>query len=407
MEQLSYLTSSVLTVKELTGYLHGILESDEILKDIWVVGELSNLSRASSGHIYFTLKDQTASLRCAIWRQFALRLSSLIQDGQLIEAHGYIDIYEAGGQLQFYVDTIRLAGEGFLYQEFLQLKAKLEAEGLFDIERKRPIPTFPNLIGIVTSPTGAALQDILNVLQRRFPLAEIILSPTPVQGSEAPAGLVSALKRIVGEKPDVIILARGGGSLEDLSAFNDEPLARAIVASPIPVITGIGHETDFTIADFVADLRAPTPTAAAEMAVPNKDDLIMELSEWTSKLYRINRHTMDNFLWQLSDLVNRLMNNSPVQYLAHQSEKLVDTSDLLIKTTFHTLDIRRLYLKDLHGRLSALSPRATLKRGFALVTNQMNDKLVTSTNDVIDQLPIKIQVGDGTFGASVVQERPS
>jgi exodeoxyribonuclease VII large subunit len=397
MEQLSFLTSSVLSVKELTGYLHGILESDEVLKDIWVAGEISNLSRASSGHIYFTLKDQTASIRCAIWRQFALRLSSRVQDGQSIEAHGYVDIYEAGGQLQFYVDTIRLAGEGLLYQEFLRLKAKLEAEGLFDIVRKRPIPTFPNLIGIVTSPTGAALQDILNVLQRRFPLAKIILSPTPVQGSEAPAGLVSALKRIIDEKPDVIILARGGGSLEDLSAFNDEPLARAIVASPIPIITGIGHETDFTIADFVADLRAPTPTAAAEMAVPNKDDLIVELSEWTSKLNRINRHNMDNLLWQLSDLVNQLLNNSPVQFLVHQSEKLVDTSNLLNKTIVHTLDIRRLYLKDMHGQLS-------LNRGFALVTNQLNNKLVTSTSDVIEQLPIKIQVGDGTFGASVVQE---
>lgn len=404
MEQLSFFTSSVLSVKELTGYLHGILESDEILKDIWVAGEISNLSRAGSGHIYFTLKDQTASIRCAMWRQFALRLSSLIQDGQSVEAHGYVDIYEAGGQLQFYVDTIRLAGEGLLYQEFLQLKSRLEAEGLFDDARKRPLPAFPHAIGIVTSPAGAALQDILNVLQRRFPLAEVILSPTPVQGSEAPTGLISAIRRIIDAKPDVILVARGGGSLEDLSAFNDELLARAIAASPIPVITGIGHETDFTIADFVADLRAPTPTAAAEMAVPNKDDLIVELSEWTSKLHRIYRHNMDNLLWQLSDQVNQLMKNSPVQSLTHQSEKLVDTSNLLSKTVFHILDIRRLYLKDLHGQMSALSPQATLNRGFALVTNQLNNKLVTSTSDVIDQLPIKIQVGDGTFGASVVQE---
>ena len=404
MEQLSFFTSSILSVKELTGYLHSILDSDEVLKDIWVAGEISNLSRASSGHLYFTLKDQTASIRCAMWRQFALRLSSLVRDGQSVEAHGYVDIYEAGGQLQFYVDTIRLAGEGLLYQEFLQLKARLESEGLFDDSRKRPIPAFPHTIGIVTSPTGAALQDILNVLQRRFPLAEIILSPSPVQGGEAPAGLISALKRIVLENPDVILLARGGGSLEDLSAFNDELLARSIASSPIPIITGIGHETDFTIADFVADLRAPTPTAAAEMAVPNKDDLIVELSEWTSKLHRIYRHTMDNLLWQLSDSVNQLMKNSPIQYLAHQLEKLVDTSNLLKKTIVHTLDIRRLYLKDLLGQMSALSPQATLNRGFALVTNQLNNKLVTSTGDVIDQLPIRIQVGDGTFGASVVQE---
>jgi exodeoxyribonuclease VII large subunit len=404
MEQLSFFPSSILSVKDLTGYLHGILESDEILKDIWVAGEISNLSRASSGHMYFTLKDQTASIRCAMWRQYAVRLSSLIQDGQSVEAHGYVDIYEAGGQLQFYVDTIRLAGEGLLYQQFLQLKTKLESEGLFDNERKRPIPAFPHTIGIITSPTGAALQDMLNVLQRRFPLSEVILSPTPVQGSEAPAGLISALKRIIAAKPDVILLARGGGSLEDLSAFNDEMLARAIAASPIPVITGIGHETDFTIADFVADLRAPTPTAAAEMAVPNKDDLIVELSEWTSKLHRIYRHNLDNLLWQLSDLASQLMINSPEQYLAHQSEKLINTSSLLEKTVFHLLDIHRLNLKDLYGRMSALSPRATLNRGFALVTNRVNKKLVTSTGDVVDRLPINIQVGDGSFGATVVQE---
>ena len=318
--------------------------------------------------------------------------------GQALRTQG------GGGQLQFYVDTIRLAGEGLLYQEFLQLKSRLEAEGLFDESRKRPLPAFPHRIGIVTSPTGAALQDILNVLQRRFPLAEIILAPTPVQGSEAPAGLVSAFKRVIDEKPDIILLARGGGSLEDLSAFNDELLARVIAASPVPVITGIGHETDFTIADFVADLRAPTPTAAAEMAVPNKDDLIAELSEWTSKHQRINRHNMDNLLWQLSDLVSQLLNNSPAQYLTHQSDKLVDTSNMLHKTVIHTMGIRRLYLKDLHSQLAALSPQATLKRGFALITNQLNNKLVMSTSDVINQLPIKIQVGDCTFGASVVQE---
>jgi len=404
MEQLSFFSASILSVKELTGYLHGLLESDDVLRDIWVAGEISNLSRATSGHMYFTLKDQTASIRCAMWRQYALRLSSLVQDGQSVEAHGYVDIYEAGGQLQFYVDTIRLAGEGLLYQQFLQLKTKLEAEDLFNKERKRPIPAFPHTIGIVTSPTGAALQDMLNVLQRRFPLAEIILSPTPVQGSEAPAGLISALKRIIAAKPDVILLARGGGSLEDLSAFNDEMLARAIAASPIPVITGIGHETDFTIADFVADLRAPTPTAAAEMAVPNKDDLLVGLSEWTSKLQRIYRHNMDNLLWQLSDLAVQLAKNSPEQQLTHLSEKVIDTAILLNKSVFHTLDVRRLYLKDLHGQLSALSPQATLNRGFALVTNRVNNKLVTSTRDVVDRLPINIQVGDGSFEATVVQE---
>jgi len=181
MEQLSLLSTSILTVKELTSYLHGILEHDVVLGDVWVGGEISNLTRASSGHIYFTLKDQVASIRCAIWRQHAIRLTADLEDGQSIEAHGYVDIYEAGGQLQFYIDTLRPAGEGRLFQEFLRLKAKLEAEGLFDVSRKRALPGFPHKIGVVTSPTGAALQDILNVLHRRFPLAEVIISPSPVQ----------------------------------------------------------------------------------------------------------------------------------------------------------------------------------------------------------------------------------
>jgi len=404
MEQMSLLSSSILTVKELTGYLHGILESDDLLRDIWVQGEISNLSRASSGHIYFTLKDQNASIRCAMWRPNALRLITPLQDGQSVEAHGYVDIYEAGGQLQFYADTIRPAGEGLLYQEFIKLKVQLEAEGLFDPARKRPLPAFPHRIGIVTSPTGAALQDILNVLRRRFPLATVILSPTPVQGSEAPAGILMALKRVIAEVPDVIILARGGGSLEDMWAFNDENVARAIAASPIPVITGIGHETDFTIADFVADLRAPTPTAAAELATPNREDLLSDVIELSAQLTLISRHIIDNLNWQMADLASRLMRNSPVLYINHQMERLTDLSRVLITVTYHSLEIKILNMKELYGRLNTLSPDATLKRGFALVTDQKRGRLVTCIGDVIDQMPINIQVSDGSFHATATQE---
>ncbi|MGB8252558.1 MAG: exodeoxyribonuclease VII large subunit [Anaerolineaceae bacterium] len=404
MEQMSLLSSSILTVKELTGYLHGILESDDLLRDIWVQGEISNLSRASSGHIYFTLKDQNASIRCAMWRPNALRLITPLQDGQSVEAHGYVDIYEAGGQLQFYADTIRPAGEGLLYQEFIKLKTKLEEEGLFDPALKRPLPAFPHRIGIVTSPTGAALQDILNVLRRRFPLATVILSPTPVQGSEAPTGILAALKRVIVETPDVIILARGGGSLEDLWAFNDENVARAIAASPIPVITGIGHETDFTIADFVADLRAPTPTAAAELATPNREDLLSDVVEISAQLTLISRHIIDSLNWQMADLANRLMRNSPVRYINYQMEKLTDLTRVLTTTTCHNLEIKILNIKELDGRLSTLSPEATLKRGFALVIDQKRGRLVTHIGDVIDQMPMNIQVSDGSFHATATQE---
>ena len=276
------------TVSDLTRYLRELIESDELLQDVWVQGEVSNFSRASSGHVYFTLKDNSASLRCVMWRNTVIRQSFIPRDGDAIEVHGSISVYEAGGQYQLYADIFRLAGEGALYQEFLRLKALLEAEGLFDQERKRPIPLKPKRIGIVTSPTGAALQDMLNTIQRRFPLVEVILAPTPVQGEDSPQAIIKALQDVVRvANPDVVIMARGGGSIEDLWAFNDEGVARAIFASPVPIITGVGHETDFTIADFVSDLRAPTPTAAAELATPNQADMRDNLAALSEQLYRL------------------------------------------------------------------------------------------------------------------------
>jgi exodeoxyribonuclease VII large subunit len=266
------------TVSTLTKYIRDLLEADMTLQDVWVRGEISNLSRPASGHIYFTLKDAGASLRCVMWRTEASRLKLALQEGSAIELHGKIGVYEVGGQYQFYVDQIRPVGEGVLYQEFLRLKAMLEAEGLFDSERKRPIPAFPNRIGIVTSPTGAALRDMLTALRRRLPLVEVILAPSPVQGEDAPPKLVEAIHSLnrLQPLPDVILLARGGGSIEDLWAFNDERVVRAVVSSEAPIICGVGHETDFTLCDFAADLRAPTPTAAAELATQiTLSDLIL------------------------------------------------------------------------------------------------------------------------------------
>ena len=229
------------TVSDLNRYLRELLESDELLQDVWVRGEVSNFTRATSGHLYFTMKDSSASLRCVMWRNTAIRQSFIPRDGDAIEVHGSISVYEAGGQYQLYADILRPAGEGVLYQEFLRLKARLEAEGLFDPERKRPIPPRPQRIGIVTSPTGAALQDILNTLKRRYPLAEVVLAPTPVQGEDAPQGIIKALQDLVRiANPEVIILTRGGGSIEDLWAFNNEQVARTIASSPVPIITGVG-----------------------------------------------------------------------------------------------------------------------------------------------------------------------
>jgi exodeoxyribonuclease VII large subunit len=262
LEALPLFPPQARSVSDVTRYLRDLFDSDDILRDVWVQGEISNFTRAASGHIYMTLKDAGAALRCVIWRTTAQRLQVAMQNGLAVEAHGAISIYERDGAYQLYIDALRPAGEGLLYQEFLRLKARLEAEGLFDEARKRPIPTFPRRIGLVTSPTGAALQDMLNTLRHRYPLAEVILAPSAVQGLEAPAELVRAIGALNrGTPPDVIILARGGGSLEDLWAFNDESVVRAVASSQAPIITGVGHETDFTLADFAADLRAPTPPA--------------------------------------------------------------------------------------------------------------------------------------------------
>ncbi|HEX6269643.1 MAG TPA: exodeoxyribonuclease VII large subunit, partial [Anaerolineales bacterium] len=273
------------TVSRLTLYIRRLLEENEVLQDVWVQGEISNLSRPASGHIYFTLKDSSAALRCVMWKTSASRLGIPLQDGREVEVHGRIGIYEVSGQYQLYVDQIRPLGEGALYQEFLRLKSMLEAEGLFAPERKRSIPMFPRRIGIVTSGTGAALRDMLNILRRRLPLVEVILAPSPVQGIEAPPALVEAIRLLNYHLPDVILLARGGGSIEDLWAFNDERVVRAVAMSEVPVICGVGHETDFTLCDFAADLRAPTPTAAAELATQiTLLDLNAALQNYRSRL---------------------------------------------------------------------------------------------------------------------------
>src|SRR4030042_5891849 len=264
------LTTPLLSRSDLTRRVRELLDTDYRLQDVWVSGEASNVSRPASGHLYFTLKDAQAALRCVMGRPDAARLLTPPREGEAVEVHGRVSVYETAGQYQLYADTLRRAGEGLLYQQFLQLKARWEAEGRFGAERKRPLPAWPARIGLVTSPSGAALRDVIHVFRRRFPLAEVTLAPTPVQGDEAAAGIIAALQALNRHvHPDVILLVRGGGSIEDLAAFNDEGVARAIAASHAPVVCGVGHETDFTIADFAADRRAPTPSAAAEIVSPD------------------------------------------------------------------------------------------------------------------------------------------
>jgi exodeoxyribonuclease VII large subunit len=389
------------TVSDLTRYLRELIESDEVLQDAWVQGEVSNFSRASSGHVYFTLKDNSASLRCVMWRNTVIRQSFIPRDGDAIEVHGSISVYEAGGQYQLYADIFRLAGEGALYQEFLRLKALLEAEGLLDQERKRPIPLKPKRIGIVTSPTGAALQDILNTIQRRYPLVEVIVAPTPVQGADAPQAIIKALQDVVRiANPDVVIMARGGGSIEDLWAFNDEGVARAIFASPVPIITGVGHETDFTIADFVSDLRAPTPTAAAELATPNQADMRDNLATLNEQLYRFMQTFHYQLKWTLKELENRLERTSPLNRIQSDKQRVDELDHRLGATIQHRLQLARTQVTGLLQRMASLSPSAVLERGYAIVTNG-SGQTISSVDQVRIGEALNVQVSDGDFGVQV------
>src|SRR5574337_1973109 len=276
--------AEVWSVSDLNRYVRQSLENDFRLQGVDVAGEVSGFRAYPSGHWYFTLKDDAAQVSCVMWRNRAEKLGFVPRDGDAVEAQGNVTLYETRGQYQLDVAWLQRAGEGELYREFVRLKAQLEAEGLFAPERKRPLPASPRTIGLVTSPAGAALRDMLNVIRRRFPMADVILSPTPVQGDDAPPQIVAALRALADLRPDVIIVARGGGSLEDLWAFNDERVARAMAATPVPVVSGVGHETDFTIADFVADVRAPTPSAAAEIVVARKDDFRARLGRLADRL---------------------------------------------------------------------------------------------------------------------------
>lgn len=390
-------------VSELTRYLRQLLESDEILRDVWVRGEISNLSRPRSGHVYFTLKDQDAALRCVIWRPNAIKIQRRValKDGLEILTHGGIGVYEKSGQYQLYVDAVQSAGEGLLYQEFVRLKAALEAEGLFDESRKRPLPERPRSIGIVTSPTGAALQDILNTLRSRYPLAEAVLSPSTVQGDAAPPEIVAAIEALNRRvRPDVIILARGGGSLEDLWAFNDERVVRAVVASGAPVVTGVGHETDFTLVDFAADVRAPTPTGAAVMATPDMAEISTELARLRQHLSDVYREKVEYLQVELDETRLRLQHMSPDWRIRDSIQRLDELSERVLRACQNSIQLMRVRSKGLQNRLAALNPESVLDRGYAIVSRS-DGAVVRSTRQVQPGVQVHVRVSDGKFSARV------
>jgi len=391
------------TVTDLTRYIRELFEVDYRLQDVWVEGEVSNLSRPGSGHVYFSMKDAGAQIRCVLWRGTAQQLTVAFKDGDVIVAHGRIGVYEQQGNYQLYVDAIQSAGGvGDLYRQFELLKAKLQAEGLFDAARKRTLPKVPRGVGLVTSPTGAALRDMLNVMARRWPMLHVILSPTAVQGEDAPQQIVAALHRLLA-RPDIdaIIVARGGGSIEDLWAFNDERVARAIAAAPVPVVSGVGHETDFTIADFVADVRAPTPSAAAELITPSRDDFIQTLDAFSSRLREVMDLRLNNARSSLEMNLRALGRLSPRVRLEQLRGRLDTMDQSLASLLSHRIDVWRERVTGVAARLSALHPSAVLKRGYAIVQHGKTGKLVWSVKQVKAGDRLRVQVSDGQFGVRV------
>ena len=330
----------------------------------WVGGEISNLTYAASGHVYFSLKDANAQVRCVMWRNRAQLLGWRLENGQKIEARTLVSFYEPRGEFQLNVEAIRRAGQGDLYEQFLRLKAKLEAEGLFDPATRRPLPSHPRAIAIVTSPQAAALQDVLKTLQRRAPHLPIEIYPTPVQGEGAGAKIAAAIAQAAQSQCDAIILCRGGGSIEDLCAFNDEAVARAIRASKIPVVSGVGHETDFTIADFAADLRAPTPTAAAELLSPDREALLARLSQLNRQMRQQTSRAITERGQQIDWLASRLTH--PAQRLQQQRESLRHQGFRLTNAARWQISAPKMKLNGLSASLSQLDPLVVLTRGYAI-----------------------------------------
>ncbi|HUP28480.1 MAG TPA: exodeoxyribonuclease VII large subunit [Chloroflexia bacterium] len=395
----------VFKVGELAAFLRDLLESNEHLYDCWVSGEVSNLSLTTSGHYFFTIKDSNSQMKCVLFRQKAIWQTVLPANGSAVIAHGYVSLYESTGNLQFYVDMLQEAGQGALFLAYEQLKAALEAQGLFAEERKRDIPLFPGRIGIVTSPNAAALQDILTVLSRRFPLAEVVLAPAQVQGAGAAKQIASGIMALNALEPseevDLIIVARGGGSIEELWSFNEEIVARAAYASRVPVVSGVGHETDTTIIDHVADLRAPTPSAAAELSTPDIEDIRLSVEAMQRLLTSDMRGRLAIAWDELQSEREQLQRLSPVWQVSNDRERVQAARARIETALHHKLSIERERISGTRARLDALSPLQILKRGYAIVRDLDNGTVVSSLKEAEVGHLLEIRVSDGAFGARV------
>ena len=397
-------TRAVYSVSRLNREVRTLLESG--LGTLWVQGEISNLARPASGHWYFSLKDRDAQIRCAMFRQRNVLSRFAPREGQLVVAFGRVSLYEPRGDYQLLVELLEDAGVGALQRAFDELKARLAAEGLFAPERKRPLPSAPRRIGVITSPTGAAIRDIVQVLRRRCPAAEILIYPSPVQGAAAAAALIAAVE-LAGTRAevDVLILARGGGSIEDLWAFNDELLARAILASPIPIVTGIGHEIDFTIADFVADLRAPTPSAAAQLVAPDAAVWRRRLEQLLARFAAAARRALRSEQSRLEAVTRRLNLSHPGARLQQHSQRLDELEARLRLSVRARIAAGSARLESAARALQAVSPLATLERGFAVITRARDGALITDAAQLAAGEAFDARLAHGSLRATVLERR--
>lgn len=389
------------TVAQVNEYVKCLIEEEMLLQDIYVCGEVSNFKKHSSGHFYFTLKDSSSEIRAVMFRSYAQKVKFNIENGLKVIVRARVGVFESAGMYQLYVNTMQPEGMGALHLAFEQLKSKLLKEGLFDETHKRPIPKFPKRIGIITSPTGAAVRDIINIATRRYNLASLILFPSLVQGEEAAGQLISGIDYFnITESVDVIIIGRGGGSIEDLWAFNDEYLARAIYNSKIPVISAVGHEIDFTICDFVADLRAPTPSAAAELATPNLADIAAKIDGFKSRSILAISSLIEEYKTRLEYISSSKVFKSPISMLEIPKLRFSAAKKGLISTFTRAVMTKRNDFSQKVAKINALNPLSILSRGYATVTSD-EGKTIKSINDIEKNSKISIRFLDGSAQATI------
>ncbi len=397
----------VISVSQLNKYVRSLIEGDRQLSSIFVVGEISNFkAHGASGHFYFSLKDAQGLIRSVMFRTDAQKLRFIPQDGMHVICRGRVSLWERDGQYQFYVNDMQPDGVGGLALAFEQVKAKLEAEGLFAEELKRPLPAYPKKIAVITSDTGAALQDMLNILDRRYPLCSVLLCPSLVQGQFAAQSMMDVLNQVYKlNDVDLILIGRGGGSAEDLSAFNDERLARTIRQSPIPVVSAVGHETDFTICDFVADLRAPTPSAAAELVVPDKEDLLFRLYKLRINLFAYCGQLLEHQGYRLENIKKSIVLKDATQLLVPFILRKDMTYNALVGAFTRKTEEDYTKLKIKAAELQHLSPLQILARGYSVATK--NGRILSSKNDIVNQDELTLKLKDGDVSFTVDQVRYS